>query len=100
VVDASDEALDEHVRTVLDVIEELELSAIPRLLVFNKIDALEPMHLRSLQRQHPDAAFVSAIRRESTRPLIERLATELAGKWAASAKGPIVEPEPTTFHET
>jgi GTPase len=99
VVDASDDAFDEHVRTVLRVLDELELSEIPRLMVFNKIDALEPMHLRTLRRQSPDAEFVSATHRETTRPLIERLAQELAAKWEASAKGPSVEPE-RSFHET
>jgi len=41
---------------------------------------------------HPEAEFVSANQRETTRPLIERVARELAGKWQASAKGPNVEP--------
>jgi GTPase len=100
VVDASDDAIDEHLRTVLHVLEELELSEIPRLVVFNKIDAAEPMYLRTLRREYPHAAFVSATQRETTRPLIERLAEELAAKWDASAKGPSVEPDPPPFHET
>jgi GTP-binding protein HflX len=100
VVDAGDEATDEHVRTVLRVLEDLELSEIPRIVVYNKIDLLEWPHLRALEREHPDAAFVSATRRETTRPLIERLAQELAAKWDASAKGPSVEPQPAPFHET
>ena len=41
VVDASDDALDEHLRTVLRVLDDLALSAIPRLVVFNKIDAID-----------------------------------------------------------
>jgi GTP-binding protein HflX len=100
VVDASDDALDEHVRTVLRVLQDLELSEIPRLLVFNKIDAVEPSRLRALRREHPHAAFVSATSRETTRPLIDRLAEDLAAKWDASAKGPRVEPEPAPFPET
>ena len=100
VVDASDDALDEHLRTVLRVLEDLALSAIPRLVVFNKIDAVTPLHLRALQRDYPGAAFVSATRRETTRPLIDRLAQELAAKWDAASKGPSVEPDPPRFHET
>jgi GTPase len=100
VVDASDEALDEHLRTVRRVLEELDLSGIPCLVVFNKIDAAEPLPLRALRREYPDAEFVSATRRETTRPLIERLARELAAKWDASAKGPSVEPERAILHET
>ncbi len=97
VVDASDPAKDEQVRTVLEVLEELELLEIPRLLVFNKIDLVEPQELRALQREHAggdDAAFTAATRRETTRPLIERIAKELAAKWDASARGPSVEPGP------
>jgi GTP-binding protein HflX len=92
VVDASDSARDEHERTVIDVLEELDLSALPRLLVFNKIDLVDPMEARRLERIHPDASLVSATHRESTRPLLERIARELADKWEQSAKGPTVSP--------
>jgi GTP-binding protein HflX len=94
VVDASDDAYADHIETVSDVLEELHLGELPRLLVFNKIDAIEPLRRRVLDRQYPDAAFVSATLRDTTRPLIERIAQELADKWQASAKGPNVEPEP------
>jgi len=93
VVDASDPSMDDHVRTVLNVLEELDLLEIPRLLVLNKIDLCEPAELRQLERTHPDAALVSATHRETMRPLIERIARELAEKWEQSAKGPSVEPE-------
>jgi GTP-binding protein HflX len=92
VVDAEDDAKDEHIRTVLAVLEELALLDVPRVLVFNKVDLLEPLALRAIERAHPDAAFVSATHRETARSLIERIAHELAGKWDASAKGPSVEP--------
>jgi GTP-binding protein HflX len=92
VVDASDPAQDDHIRTVLQLLEELELLEIPRMLVFNKIDLCEPADLRMIERHHPGAALVSALRRETTRPLIERIARELAEKWDRSAKGPSVEP--------
>jgi GTP-binding protein HflX len=93
VVDASDPSKEDHVRTVMKVLEDLELLDIPRLLVMNKIDAVEPAELRLLERSHPEAAFVSATQRESTRPLIERIARELADKWDRSSRGPEVEPE-------
>jgi GTP-binding protein HflX len=92
VVDASDSAQDDHVRTVEKVLEELSLAEIPRVLVWNKIDLADPAELRMLERTHPDAIFVSATHRETTRPLIERIARELAGKWEQSAKGPGIEP--------
>ncbi len=62
------------------------------MLVFNKIDLCKAPDLRMIERHHPGAALVSAVRRETTRPLIERIARELAGKWDRSAKGPSVEP--------
>ena len=92
VVDAVDEARDDHIRTVVRVLEELDLIDIERLLVFNKVDRLDPRALRTLERLHPHAAFVSANRRETTRPLIDRIARQLAAKWDASAKGPTLAP--------
>jgi GTP-binding protein HflX len=92
VVDASDDAREDHIRTVEKLLEELELTDIPRLLVYNKIDLIDAPHQRALAREHPRAAFVSATNRETTRPLIERIARELAEKWEASSRGPSVEP--------
>jgi GTPase len=92
VLDASDLSKDEHARTVTRVLEELDLAELPRLLVFNKIDQIEPLELRLLERTHPDAAFVSTTDRESTRLLIDRIAFALADKWDQSAKGPGVSP--------
>ena len=94
VVDASDDAYADHIETVNEVLEDLHLGELPRLLVFNKIDAIETLRRRVLERQYPDASFVSASVRATTRPLIDRIAQELAGKWEASAKGPGVEPDP------
>ncbi|HEY1691566.1 MAG TPA: GTPase HflX [Polyangiaceae bacterium] len=92
VVDASDPAMEHHVRTVTAVLEELGLLGIPQLMVLNKVDRLERGELRLLERSYPDAAFVSAVDRESTRPLLDRIARELAEKWDRSARGPSVEP--------
>jgi GTPase len=92
VVDASDDAKDDHLRTVESLLEELELTDIPRLLVYNKTDVIDAAEQRALAREHPMAAFVSATHRESTRPLIERIARELADKWETSSRGPSIEP--------
>jgi GTP-binding protein HflX len=93
VVDASDAARDEHIDTVLNVLDELHLADIPRLVVYSKTDVMEAAALRALRRSHPGAEFVTATSRETTRPLIERIAQELAEKWDASSRGPSVEPE-------
>jgi len=92
VVDASDAASDDHVRTVIDVLEDLELSHLPRLVVCSKVDLATPAQRSMLGRAHPDAVFVSAMDRETIRPLLAQMARELAEKWRLSAKGPEVEP--------
>ena len=93
VVDASDPARDDHVRTVMAVLEELDLLQLPRLLVHNKVDLLEGQERVLLERTHLDAVSVSATHRETIRPLIERIAFMLADRWEESAKGPSVSPE-------
>jgi len=89
VVDAADEAKTEHIATTLDVLEELELADIPRVLVFNKIELLPPLDRAILQRKYPEAVLLTATARESTRPLVARLAEELAERWDRSAKMPV-----------
>ncbi len=95
VVDASDDARDDHLRTVLTLLEKLDLLDIPRLLVFNKIELLEPAERKALERSYDDAVFLSAKARETTRSLIDHIARELADQWVSSAKGPSREPGDT-----
>jgi GTP-binding protein HflX len=88
VIDASDPAKDDHITTTLKVLEDLELSEVPRVLVYNKIDLLEKIRCLSMVRANEDALFVTATDRESLRPLIERIAKELAARWDHAAKTP------------
>lgn len=93
VVDAADDLRDEHMATTAKILAELELDAIPRIVVFNKADVLSSFASKLLQKKHPAAIVLSAIERESTRPLLARIARELKGRWDSSAKVP--EPIPT-----
>jgi GTP-binding protein HflX len=95
VVDASDPAKEQQMRTTLGVLEELHLAEIPRITVFNKIDLLEPIELVVLRRAHQDAEFVSAMRRETTKPLLLRIAESLAERWTAAARTPELTVDPT-----
>ncbi|HEY2511047.1 MAG TPA: GTPase HflX [Polyangiaceae bacterium] len=96
VVDANDPSKAEHIRTTEALLEELDLAEIPRLLVFNKTDLLEPLERQILQRSAArgalggDAVVVSATHRETTRALLERIAERLAERWEQSAKVPPV----------
>ena len=91
VVDANDPAKDDHMRTTEELLEELGLDEIPRIVVYNKADLLEDMQGRALlRRRNDDGApiLVTATDRETLRPLIERIAKLLAERWDDSAKMP------------
>lgn len=60
VIDASHPHLNELKVAVEEVIGTILDANIPTQLVFNKIDALPKLRLKSLQRQYPEALFVSA----------------------------------------
>lgn len=96
VVDASDDAKDDHMRTTVGLLEELGLSEIPRILVFNKVDRLSSPE-KLLLRRSPDGSpvvQVSALDRESTRGLVDLVATTLKERWDLAAKPP-PDREPT-----
>jgi GTP-binding protein HflX len=88
VVDASDHAWRDHQRTTEEVLAELSLDAIPRILVFNKTDLLEPGEAARLLREHPDAVQLSALHRETTRVLLDRIAAHLADRWKGAELAP------------
>ncbi len=88
VVDASDPAMELHVKTTEKVLEELELDRIPRILVYNKSDLLSPGEGARLVRGDPNAVLLSATHRETTSALIEMIAERLGPKWDQAASVP------------
>lgn len=60
VVDASSEVKEDYISVVRDTLEEMDCSDKNTLLVFNKIDSLEPQHFLELKMAYPQAIFVSA----------------------------------------
>ena len=89
VVDAADDTKSDHMETTAAVLEELGLAEIPRVLVFNKVELLSPIDRKILAKKYPDAVLVSAFDRETTRPLVSRLASELRERWDRSARMPV-----------
>jgi GTPase len=69
VVDAADEELDAKMAAVERLLEELELAEIPRLVVLNKADLLEPGTARALEERF-EAVAVSALKRQGMERLI------------------------------
>ncbi|MET0593059.1 MAG: GTPase HflX, partial [Polyangiaceae bacterium] len=88
VVDANDPAKSKHIETTEKLLAELSLLEIPRLLVFNKIDVVPAAEALALQRSRPDALFVCAKNRETTRALLDRIADRLAERWAEAETSP------------
>lgn len=60
VVDASSRLVDDYIEVVEDTLEEMGIHQAKKLLVFNKIDLLEPEKLIGLKKEFSDAIFVSA----------------------------------------
>jgi GTPase len=71
-VDASSRQLENHIESVEKILQDLSLSEIPRLLVFNKSDLLGDDELENLRRV-PGAVVVSSLDRPSLVPMVERI---------------------------
>jgi GTP-binding protein HflX len=80
VVDASapEDELNEMMRAVHDVLEELGAGDRPRLLVLNKADALDADGREDVLLRHRDGMLVSALRGEGLDELGERIEAEFA----------------------
>ncbi|MBX3247720.1 MAG: GTPase HflX [Myxococcales bacterium] len=76
VVDASDPSNADHFTTTERLLAELELDRIPRLVVYNKADQLDPRRAAMLAHEH-DGVAVSAQDRRTLTPLLRRLESML-----------------------
>ncbi len=78
-VDASSLQLENQIISVRRILGELQLDQIPRLLVFNKMDLVDPEELRNLgETWH--ALPISAIRRDSLDRLVGEIESRLIYK--------------------
>ena len=80
VVDASSEGYLSQIEAVENVLEDIKASHIPRLVVFNKIDALEEEACNALRMRNAHAVFVSARTSEGIEELINRIASMAAAQ--------------------
>ncbi len=62
VVDAGALMVDEYIEVVNSTLEELNAGDKKTLLVFNKIDSIEPHRISELRSAYPEAVFISAER--------------------------------------
>ena len=80
VVDVADPEAETQIREVVETLEALDLGDIPRLLVLNKSDLEHPEKWRAVLEERQGALAVSAMKKETLRPLIARMAVELFGQ--------------------
>ncbi|MDX1591944.1 MAG: GTPase HflX [Balneolaceae bacterium] len=73
VVDASSRMIDDYIDVVESTLDELDANSKKKILVFNKIDLLEPEKLIELKKGYPGAVFVSAYRGIGLNKLLDRL---------------------------
>lgn len=76
VVDASASDIDVQITAVTDVLRELDLDAIPRMLVFNKCDRLPPHGVATLCRRY-NAVGISALDPSTLPPLLAGMEAHL-----------------------
>ncbi len=83
VLDASltEDRLAEQIRAVDDVLAGIGADALPRELVLNKIDRLDPLARRRLANRFPEALQVSAANGEGLDALKARVATLFEGRF-------------------
>jgi len=79
VVDASSPRAEEQLEAVEKLLAELDLAGTYRITVFNKMDLLQNGDLARNQAQRFSGVAVSALNRESLRPLVERIEDALWG---------------------
>ncbi|MGF1469720.1 MAG: GTPase HflX [Sandaracinaceae bacterium] len=76
VIDASDPAADDHVRTTEKLLEDLGLAHVPRLMVWNKADRLG-RGVAAARAARDGGIAVSALDRSTLRPLLEAIEERL-----------------------
>lgn len=62
VVDASANVIEDYIEVVEDTLDELKIHDKKMLMVFNKVDNVEPDRIAELKAAYPDAIFISAER--------------------------------------
>ncbi|MDQ3867837.1 MAG: GTPase HflX [Actinomycetota bacterium] len=77
----ADERLDETVRAVEAVLAEIGAGTIPRELVLNKVDLVDPLARRRLGNRFPGAVQISAATGEGLDELRARIAERLADRF-------------------
>lgn len=72
-VDASNKDYEKKMKAVEDILEEIALNNIKRILVFNKIDLVDCDAIISIKNTYKDAIFISALDNRTFTPLLNNI---------------------------
>ena len=92
VVDASAADIDIQITAVTDILQELHLDTIPRLLVFNKCDRLPAHQVEPLCRRYR-AIGISALNPATLRPLLAQLEAHVRSLTPETPTWPDFQPD-------
>ena len=73
VIDASNINFEQHIRSVMNVLKELEVQHKTIILIFNKIDKLDDKSLDILKLKYRNALFISALEKNGLDDLYEKI---------------------------
>ncbi len=77
VADASHPKMEEQIERVEELLKEMEIDRIPRILILNKTDRLSPAEREMLKARFPEAFQVAATERTTLLPLLEEMERRL-----------------------
>ena len=77
VVDGSDDAPEEQIAAVREVLNEIDAGQVPELIVINKSDIADPETIAMLLRREPHAVVVSARTGHGIEALLEAIEADL-----------------------
>ena len=91
VVDASNPRVVQQIESVAKILTDLKLNSIPQIIVLNKSDLATDVEIRAAAShvcldKPLDCVSISAIKRETLRPLVESIAARI-GRFAVSQPG-------------
>lgn len=84
VVDASGDRVEQHKKSVESILDDLEISSIPRLLVYNKIDRLSEEERAALMGNN-GAIPISALKKDNLLPLLKAIEVHIWKELTAQA---------------
>lgn len=77
IVDVSSSTFEKQIDSVVNILADLDMSEIPRLTVFNKIDKADENLIEFVSKKYPEALFISAKKKTNILEFLETVHDEL-----------------------